>query len=89
MRKVPPPCEGCRPNIDVRNIETWEVYQLACISEMGISPEGVIATAKTLEVEDIQEVLYKVSCFVSDIRKARQSKQEAEQGKIPKCLSPQ
>ncbi len=68
MKGIPPPCEGCLPIISESNIEAWEVYQLACLDSMGISPEGVIAICKVMEIDDIKEALYKVSELVRTIR---------------------
>ena len=43
------------------NSEAWEVFQLASSDPWGISPTGVIQVCKVLEVEDIQECLFKVT----------------------------
>ncbi len=53
---------------------------------MGISPEGVIAVAHEIGVQDTIEVLYKISDFVQHIRKL--NKEQEDKNKDSQCQQP-
>jgi hypothetical protein len=68
IRGAEPPCEQCWPGVLERNEEAWEVYQLAVVDSMGISPSGVLAICQTLNVADPAECLMKITNLVTTIR---------------------
>ncbi len=75
-----PICElgqKCFPGINESNLEAWQVYEIACLDSMGITPQGVIAIARAIEVKDISEVLLKVSVLTGEIRELKKLDEES------------
>ncbi len=71
-----PICElgqKCFPGVNESNLEAWQVYQMASLDSMGITPQGVIAVAKTIGAGDPAEILLKVSTLVGEIRELRKA----------------
>jgi hypothetical protein len=78
LRGQEAPCGECWPGLLEENVEAWEVYQLACIDSMGISPEGIISICHELGVLDAKEVLYKIGEIVRTMRTKQEENKESD-----------
>lgn len=59
-----PPCEQCWPGIDERNVNAWDVYQMANLGSMGMTPMDVLSVCDVFEIKEKDEVLFKIRLLV-------------------------
>lgn len=55
-----PPCGQCRPEINERNIQAWQIYQMANMEHQGPSASVVIELSRAAGLSDPVEILVKV-----------------------------
>jgi hypothetical protein len=67
-----PPCGQCRPRIDERNWEAWEIYQFASMGPWGISMGEALELATKMGVEDPLETCIKVAEIIIAVAKKKQ-----------------
>lgn len=72
-----PACEQCFPGINPRNLEAWEIYQLA-YGSMGITPADIDVLANRFQVDDLLEIHYKISELSREIRRLTDKPKDKE-----------
>ena len=54
-------------------MDAWEIYQLAALDVMGMTPQGILILSEKIGIKDPMEILLKVSTIVNQIRRLKES----------------